>query len=427
MKRRPPKSVKNRAASTPEASTPEALPAEASICHAHPRVTFSFMSPKIKINIITGALGAGKTSLISCLIKAKAGSSLWRDERWSVLVNEFGSLGIDGALLESASSSSSSPSPISVREMAGGCLCCTLSGPLAMAVPQLIRQTKPTRLLIEPSGLGHPSKLLELLQGENLRNSLEIMAVISLADIRVVNERAYLSNSTYQSQIDVADALIGTFEDVSTPEEVTAFHTMASELFPPKTVVTASLSGSLVNVLVLLGSILDLPRDSHFATLLAPSTSTQTSLSTQADPRTSGSILLRYISSSGSGSGKKVEAVGWSFPPSVEFNRTELVALCQSLSPSAGSTLRLKGIVRIKGEGFKSIKYQASGEVDFEDLNLPKTDPSRIEIILSPNPKRYFQPQKDIPLGIQAVVDAILSLDFDSAEQGLMEGLIMRS
>ncbi len=106
-------------------------------------------------------------------------------EKWALLVNEFGSLGIDAALLEaeleaqqvqeqqgqeqpsagssststsaSTGSSSSSSSGYVVRELAGGCLCCTLSGPLGVAIAQLVRNAKPDRLIIEPSGLGHPA------------------------------------------------------------------------------------------------------------------------------------------------------------------------------------------------------------------------------------------------------------------------------
>jgi len=338
-----------------------------------------------------------------------------------VLVNEFGALGIDGALLEAASSSSgdSSSNRVAVKEMAGGCLCCTLSGPLAMAVPQLIRQTKPDRLFIEPSGLGHPSKLLELLQGEHLRSSLEIMSVICLLDMRAVNQEVG-GDSTYQSQIDVADVLVGSFVDVSSPEEISSFHCMASELFPPKQIITASLSGSGLDVQRLFGPILDLPRDQAFTTLFK--LSSQAPQLIQVDQRSrealwASGLPCRYISSSGS----KVEAVGWSFDPSFTFKQRELTYLCRDLSPLTGKTLRLKGIVKLEAGGFKSIKYRASGEVDFEELTLPLTDFSRIEIILSQNHSRdVHNEESDTPADVQAIITAILRLDFETAEKGMV-------
>ena len=385
---------------------------------------YSMPPIKVKVNIITGALGSGKTSFISSLIRAKSNSDAWRDERWSVLVNEFGALGIDGALLEASSSSSSSG--VAVREMAGGCLCCTLSGPLAMAIPQLIRQTKPTRLFIEPSGLGHPSKLLELLQGKHLQGSLSIMAVVCLVDMRAVNPLLALDDTTYYSQIDVADILIGTFADVSTPEDVATFHAMASEQFPPKTIATGTFSdGSLVNIEDLFGSLLDLPREEHFTTLFKP-TSQNTQI-TQTDSRSKEELWemglpARYVSTSG----PKIDSVGWLFSPSTVFREKEMRQLCTGLAPSTGRTLRLKGIIRLEGSiVLKSIKYQGSSEVAFDDLDLPDSkDPSRIEIILGTSQGGGAMSRiTDESDEIGSIISAILFCDFDRAEELMMRVL----
>ncbi len=107
------------------------------------------MSP-IPCTIVTGPLSVGKTSFISRLLALKA-----PDERWAVLVNEFGALGIDGALV---SGGAAGQPGVVVRELAGGCLCCQAAGVLVPAIAQLLRQARnPARLLIEPSGLGHPA------------------------------------------------------------------------------------------------------------------------------------------------------------------------------------------------------------------------------------------------------------------------------
>ncbi len=128
----------------------------------------------MKTTIITGTLGSGKTSLICKLIQAKP-----PDEKWAIIVNEFGSLGIDGALLEGNAGAgvsvrqlagkecSPEVSPATTRNTciaqlsvaplsAGGCLCCQAAGMLTPAIAQILRATKPHRLIIEPSGLGHP-------------------------------------------------------------------------------------------------------------------------------------------------------------------------------------------------------------------------------------------------------------------------------
>ena len=99
----------------------------------------------IPTNIITGFLGAGKTSAILHLLRSKPA-----DERWAVLVNEFGEIGVDGSLLEGRHSEEQQ---VYIREVPGGCMCCTSGLPMQIALNQLLTKSRPHRLLIEPTGL----------------------------------------------------------------------------------------------------------------------------------------------------------------------------------------------------------------------------------------------------------------------------------
>src|ERR1700761_164144 len=99
---------------------------------------------RIPTNLITGFLGVGKTTAIRHLIDQKPVG-----ERWAVLVNEFGEVGIDGAIIESAGGTD-----VAVSEIAGGCFCCSSEAPIEFSLMELIRQTSPNRVLIEPTGLG---------------------------------------------------------------------------------------------------------------------------------------------------------------------------------------------------------------------------------------------------------------------------------
>ena len=103
-----------------------------------------------KTNLITGFLGSGKTTTIRHLLANKP-----EHERWAVLVNEFGEIGIDGALL--------ADSGAVLKEIPGGCMCCVNGLPMQVGLNMLLQQNKPDRLLIEPTGLGHPKQILSLL------------------------------------------------------------------------------------------------------------------------------------------------------------------------------------------------------------------------------------------------------------------------
>lgn len=77
-------------------------------------------------------------------------------QHWCIIVNEFGAVGIDAVALQSSAAAAAGDTVV-IKQIAGGCMCCAQSGVLLPAIAQIIRQTRPDRLLIEPSGLGHPA------------------------------------------------------------------------------------------------------------------------------------------------------------------------------------------------------------------------------------------------------------------------------
>lgn len=111
------------------------------------------MLQNIPTHVIAGPLGAGKTSLIKHLFTQRPAN-----ERWAVLINEFGQIGLDAALL------TLDDDGIAIGEVAGGCLCCVNGAPFQIGLGRLLRKAKPDRLFIEPSGLGHPAQLLAQLR-----------------------------------------------------------------------------------------------------------------------------------------------------------------------------------------------------------------------------------------------------------------------
>ncbi|MNJ10548.1 putative metal chaperone YciC [compost metagenome] len=129
------------------------------------------MLQNIPTHVIAGPLGAGKTSLIRNLLAQRPA-----DERWAVLINEFGQIGLDAALL------STDDQGIAMGEVAGGCLCCVNGTPFQIGLARLLRKAKPHRLFIEPSGLGHPLQLLEQLRQPPWRGVLAVQPAVVVLD-----------------------------------------------------------------------------------------------------------------------------------------------------------------------------------------------------------------------------------------------------
>mgnify|MGYP006197141399 FL=1 len=178
----------------------------------------------IPTNIITGFLGAGKTTAILQLLKHKPA-----DERWAVLVNEFGEIGIDGHLLGGASGGD-----IFIHEVPGGCMCCANGLPVQIALNRLLRKARPQRLLIEPTGLGHPAEIIALLRSDLYCESLDLRATLTLVDARQIKNKKYLNNATFQQQLHVADIVVGSKDDTYTVGDREDFEEYCRSTLPHK-------------------------------------------------------------------------------------------------------------------------------------------------------------------------------------------------
>ncbi|NVN83544.1 MULTISPECIES: GTP-binding protein [unclassified Vibrio] len=159
----------------------------------------------IPTNIITGFLGVGKTTAILNLMKNKPA-----DENWAILVNEFGEIGVDGSLIQG----DDSKQQVFIREVPGGCMCCAAGLPMQIALNQLLSEAKPDRLLIEPTGLGHPKEVLEVLSSEHYRKVLSLQKNVTLVDARKLSDARYSEHDTFNQQITIADTIVGNKVDL---------------------------------------------------------------------------------------------------------------------------------------------------------------------------------------------------------------------
>ena len=313
--------------------------------------------PRVPTNLITGFLGVGKTTTILNLLAQRPA-----DERWAVLVNEFGEVGIDGAIIEGAGGAG-----VAVSEIAGGCFCCSSNEPLDFTLIELIRQTQPQRVLIEPTGLGHPAAVLETLRGPWFRNLIDLRATICVADPADFANPRVADSPVFQDQLHMADIVLVNKSDRAAPEQTAAFLKHLRELFPPKLSVLTTTNG--ICDAALLDADISAERVPLFPNAHPPQAAPVTP--PHAAPLTM--LLPGHPLRKESPQGDRA-ACGWLFSP---FDRFSKLALLELLGGSL-DVHRLKGVFNVGTEWL--LFNRVGGDLTCE--SIPYCRDSRIEVIL---------------------------------------------
>ena len=154
-----------------------------------------------KIDIISGFLGAGKTTLIKKLI-----AEAFTGEKLVLIENEFGEIGIDGGFLKEAG--------IQIREMNSGCICCSLVGDFGASLKEVISKYHPDRILIEPSGVGKLSDVIKAVQGVEEETGLVLNSYTTVVDAKKC--KMYMRNfgEFFNNQVEYAGAIIMSRTDI---------------------------------------------------------------------------------------------------------------------------------------------------------------------------------------------------------------------
>ncbi len=182
-----------------------------------------------KIDIISGFLGAGKTTFIRQLLKeAIAG------EKVVLIENEFGEIGIDGGFLKDAG--------IEIREMNSGCICCSLVGDFGRSLEEVLTKYEPDRVIIEPSGVGKLSDVMKAVK--DVASGIEVMLNSAVTVVDVNKCRMYMKNfgEFFNNQIEHAGTIILSRTDVSDPKKVQAAVDMLRERNQAANIVTTPCS-----------------------------------------------------------------------------------------------------------------------------------------------------------------------------------------
>lgn len=181
------------------------------------RITPLKMIKTVKTHIISGFLGAGKTTLLAHLLQQKP-----ENERWAVLMNEFGEIGVDQQLLQLQDG-------YVVKELLGGCLCCTSQLPMQLALSRLIQEQQPDRLFIEPTGLGHPGQLLDQLSEPHWRTHLDLRALVILIDGSRLHDHQWTRQNLYQEQLQAAQIVVISHQDLMTAADELALEQLKEQ------------------------------------------------------------------------------------------------------------------------------------------------------------------------------------------------------
>ena len=183
------------------------------------------MQKTTKIDIFSGFLGAGKTTLIKKLIK-----EAFQGEQIVLIENEFGEIGIDGGFLQEAG--------IQINELNSGCICCSLVGDFREALRKVVEQYAPDRILIEPSGVGKLSDVTRAVQGVAEELPVVLNSFVTVADVKKV--KMYMKNfgEFYNDQISHASCIILSRTGSADEEKIAAAVAMLKEKNPTATIVT---------------------------------------------------------------------------------------------------------------------------------------------------------------------------------------------
>jgi len=186
----------------------------------------------IPVTIVTGFLGSGKTTAILDILKSGG-----PDSRAAVVVNEWGQVALDGAIV------SGEYPAIQVREISGGCICCGAGADLERTVSEILDRVKPDRIIVEPSGVAKPGDIMDTLRSFEMSGRVVFDPVVCIVDPARFTQARYIEMPVFRDQVESAEILVANRCDLVERDIVDAFFEKAHALYPPKLAVYATSFG----------------------------------------------------------------------------------------------------------------------------------------------------------------------------------------
>ena len=182
----------------------------------------------IKVDVISGFLGAGKTTLIKKLFESQA----YKNDKVVLIENEFGEIGIDGSFLKEAG--------VEIKEINSGCICCSLVGDFETSMKEVINKFEPTRIVIEPSGVGKLSDIIDAVKKVDADLELNILATV----VDAGKTKIYLKNfgEFFNNQVEAADTIVIAKVDKVKEDKLVEAVNLIKEVNPEANIITTTIS-----------------------------------------------------------------------------------------------------------------------------------------------------------------------------------------
>jgi G3E family GTPase len=318
-----------------------------------------------RAHVITGSFGSGKTTAIRRLMAGKPESELW-----IVILNEFTDAGLDALTV-----AETARGRYDVRLVAGGCLCCVGELEFGKQLRDILRNFKPARLIVEPSGAGHAADIVDALSLYEAQGALRLDSVICLVDALDAARILHTHPPNEWSQIQSADVLLLSKPDLAGEAQQQAFDQIAAAQFPAKRLLGRCAYGELPPE-----ALATFERPAGFTLLREPDTgSPPHSTAFSLGDLTGSETQLRQLG---------LWAVAWVLPRELTFSRVVIEPRLAWLLEAYGGWLRrLKAVFRT-GPG-PSWLVQSQGRGLAEEDSAYRRD-SRIEIVLTAAPTEEF-------------------------------------
>ncbi|WP_127471393.1 CobW family GTP-binding protein [Thiomicrorhabdus aquaedulcis] len=371
------------------------------------------MTTPLPIHLITGLLGSGKTTTLKQLIAQKP-----QNEHWGIIINEFGEIDIDAASVSADTTNDNNQttrpgqSSIQVLSVAGGCVCCNAQLGLTQALHQLLHPTNSTnptqktpplhRIWIEPTGLGHPAKIIDTLTRTPFSRPLALQKILCVITPAQLTQARWQKSNVMRDLVTLADVILFTKTDLSTPEAVHDARTLLSNLYPPKTDVwvneAISHSSNHSNFKLPLSAVLGMRRVAPFALLsgVVNPSNPASAIRQNSHPQHQQDVTYQACSITSTLPGvvtciaqygnrhddqnttqtTTLKSIGWVFTPKTQFSRVALQRLFSQISPTLS---RAKGLLKT-GLEWQLVNW-ADNQLTFNDIAW-RTD-SRLELIFS--------------------------------------------